>query len=212
MLLVSQAFCQNGFVEASDPEALSILETIEADFESQKSHEIDFELTIELPGEPIQKQEGQLIQSGDKFELRLDNQLIISDNETVWFYIEEDNEVQINDAEFGDEGEYMSPNTIFKLYKSELYLFALMNKFSEKGTQYTEIECKPLDEDSEYSKMRLTVIGEGPDVESFKIFAKDGSRFTMTIKQHQKNIPLRSGAFGFDTDDYPGVTVEDLRF
>ena len=212
LMIGTMAIGQQSEMEKSDADALDILEKIKSDFESQNNHLIDFELLIEYPAEPAQKQVGQLLQKGDMFELTLDNRKVISDNKTVWLYLIEDNELQINDADFGDDGEYMSPNTIFRLYQSDDFIFAINNRSIEEGQAITQIECKPTDPDSEYSKMRLTVADAGHEVKRFKIFAKDGSRFTMTLLSHKKNIALKAGAFTFNTADYPGIIVEDLRF
>jgi len=198
--------------ELSDKQALDILEQIMEDYESHNSHRISFDLKIELPGEATQIKKGSLIQSGEKFELDIDDKLIISDNETVWLYLKEDNEVQINDADFGEDGEYMSPNTIFNLYNSDEFVFAILQQNYENGKAITQIECKPRDMDSEYSKMRLTVEDQSNAVQRFKIFAKDGSRFTMILKSHERNVKLDEGTFRFDPDQYEDIIVEDLRF
>lgn len=198
--------------DVSDPEAIRLLEQIKSNYDSHKSHLIEFDFIIELPGEAVQTQKGTLLQSGEKFELDIDSRKIISDNKTVWLYLKEDNEVQINDADFGDDGEYMSPNSIFKLYQSDAFVFAVFQHLYEEGKAVTQIECKPKDADSEYAKMRLTVVDKGPEVKRFKIFAKDGSRYTMVLKTHQTDVPLKPGAFSFNPAQYIGIIVEDLRF
>lgn len=205
---------QNGVAagESSDPAAMEILASIKEDFDKYNSHLIQFEFTIEFPGEPSQVEEGILLQSNEKFKLDIGNRQIISDNETVWLYLKEDNEVQINDADFGDDGEYMSPDKIFKLYKSDEFIFAIFQNGYEDGMAVTQIECKPVDPDSEYAKMRLTVQDKNNKVKRFKIFSKDGSRFTMVLKEHKKNVQLDDREFSFNPVDYPGVIVEDLRF
>lgn len=219
--LLSLVLCSSNLVlcqspgdnnELSDQQALNILESIMDDYESHSSHQISFDLKIELPGESSQTKKGSLIQSGEKFELDIDDKLIISDNETVWLYLKEDNEVQINDADFGEDGEYMSPNTIFNLYKSDEFIFAIFQQSYENAKAVTQIECKPRDPDSEYSKMRLTVEDQSKSVKRFKIFSKDGSRYTMILNSHKKNVKLDEGTFRFDPGQYEDIIVEDLRF
>ena len=119
---------------------------------------------------------------------------------------------KINDADFGQDGEYMSPNTIFNLYKSDEFVFAIFQQSYENGKAITQIECKPRDPDSEYSKMRLTVEDHINAVKRFKIFAKDGSRFTMILNFHKKDVKLEEGTFRFDPEQYDDIIIEDLRF
>jgi len=218
LLFVAMGFgilnAQSEYSQASDSDskAIEILKAVEKDFRETKSHLIDFEFLIETPGNPNDTYNGTLLQSGDSFELDMGIRKIISDNKTVWLYVKEDNEAQINDADFGGDGEYMSPSTIFSLYKSNEFIFAISNYGKEDGKSIIQIEGKPVDTESEYSKVRLTVEEKNKAVKRFKIFSKDGSRMTTQILTHQRNVPITNSNFKFLEKDYPGVLVEDLRF
>ena len=197
--------------EDSDPKAIAIIEDVKKDFESHTAHKFDFSLDIEYPGHEGEKMEGYLIQSGEKFVLDLDTRKIISDNESVWVYLKERNEVQINDADF-DETELMKPSDLFKLYNSGDFVFALSFVGQENGQTVNQIECKPLDSDSEYSKLRITLSERDNDLKRMKIFFKDGSRMTMSINDHEAGYATSDGTFGFKKSEYKDVVVEDLRF
>ena len=199
-------------MESSDAAALDLLRKIHKNYESADNHEILFTVRVEYPGESPEVQEGKLLQSGERFVLDLGDRKVISDGETVWLYVKSRNEVQINDADFGDDGEYMSPNSIFSLYTSDDYIFALIQESSQKGRRVSEIEAKPTDPDSEYFKLRLTIQDKPLEVGQFLLFAKDGSRITMDMKEHKTNVSMVPGAFSFKESDYPDVLVEDLRF
>lgn len=196
----------------SDPQAMEILESIESEFTSTPSHLITFSFVVESPGNPNDTYNGQLLQAGEKFELDLGNRILISNNESVWMFTKDDNEVQINDADFGEGGEYMSPSSIFSLYKSEEFIFAISNRSNENGKAITQIEGKPTSIDSEYSKVRLTLEDKGNKVKRLKIFVKDGSRMTMNILNHKTNVPFQDSDFIFDASQYDDVIIEDLRF
>ena len=198
--------------EDSDPEAIRILEQISSDYTAHKSHKIDFNFEIELSGQAKEVQKGFLIHQEDNFVLDLDQRRIISDGVTVWLYLKEDNEVHINDADFDEDSEIMSPADIFNLHKSDKYVFALANQLIENGEAVTQIEGKPLDDDSDYSKLRLTLADENKNVKSLKIFSKDGSRYTMVISKMIADVEITDKTFYFDPKDHEGVFVEDLRF
>ncbi len=219
LLVTSSVWTQSQYASSSDsdPAALQLMEQISETYRSAESHSIEFTLDMELPGSGMETQNGQLIQKGDKFVLDLGPQKIISDNETVWVYLKELNEVQINDADFEEAeemfaGDFNSPSDIFNLYKSKDFVFAVSNYGNEEGAAITQIEGKPLDENSEYSKMRLTVINDGNKVKRLKIFSKNGSRFTLNILAHDTNYKVEESTFAFDPAKYEGVHVEDLRF
>jgi len=205
---------QNSYEKASDSDskAIEILKSIEKDFTQTKSHLIGFDFMVESPANAKDTYKGTLLQSGDSFELDLGDKKIITDNETVWLYLKDDNEIQINDADFGDDGEYMSPSKIFNLYKSDEFVFAISNYGKEEGKSIVQIEGKPVDPESEYSKVRLTIEDQTLNVKRLKIFLKDGGRMTTQILSHDKNVALTKSNFKFIAADYPGVMVEDLRF
>ena len=196
----------------SDPKAIDLLESIKKDFESYTSHKFNFTIDIEYPGHEGQKMSGSLIQSGDNFVLDVDERKIISDNKSVWVYLKDRNEVQINDADFDDSDELMKPSDLFKMYNSGQYVFAITNYSKEVGEAITQLECKPLDEDSEYSKIRITSIDKSKQIKRMKIFFKDGSRMTMSVTNQVKGFEPEKGTFSFDPKKYEGVIVEDLRF
>jgi len=198
--------------EDSDPAAISLLEQISAVFLDKAAHAIDYTLDIELPGTGKESQKGRLIQSGDKFVLDIGERQIVSDAQTVWLYLKEMNEVQINDADFDEEEFTLSPSDIFQLHNSKDYVFAVANHGREKGQAITQIEAKPLSDDSEYSKLRLTIADDGKKVLRLKIFSKDGSRFTMHIDKHDDTYVVDSNTFRFDASKYEGIHIEDLRF
>ncbi len=196
----------------SDPKAVKMLEQIKDNFFKSPGHQIDFSLEMEFPGHATETQDGNLIQSREKFVLDMADRKIISDNTTVWMYIKEMNEVQINDMEVSETTDFMTPSDIFNLYQSKEFVFAILNYGQEEGKAITQIECKPLSEESDYSKMRLTVSDDDLSVKRLKIFSKDGSRYTMHIKSHNSDYKVNKDTFTFDPADYEGVYVEDLRF
>lgn len=215
LLITSQlSIGQSQYTSAadSDPIAMELLEHISSHYQSKQAHKIKFSLDIELPAQGMETQNGTLIQKDDQFVLEMQGRTIISNGETVWMYLEDMNEVQVNDADFEEASEFTSPSDIFNLHTSGEYVFAIANSSKEDGQAVTQIEGKPLSEESDYSKMRLTVIDQGKQVKRLKIFSKDGSRFTMHINEHDADYVPGAGTFTFDASKYEGVHVEDLRF
>lgn len=199
--------------EISDSEAISYLSAISSAYQEHDQHRINFFLDIELPGEAKESQQGSLLHEGDNFVLELDGRTVISDGSTLWLYLEEMNEVQINDAELNeDEDMLMRPSDLFNLHNSDKFIFVVAGQLSEGGENVIQIEGKPTDSDSDYSKVRITLSDNGQTIKRFKVFSKDGSRFTMRLSQVNSNVVFDEKTFSFDPANYPGVHVEDLRF
>ena len=108
--------------------------------------------------------------------LDTEQQQIISDGETVWVYLKDIQEIQINDADFSEDDGFMSPSTVFDMYNSNEFIFALGNSVTDKGTTLQEVEAKPTDKYSDYSKFRITLNEKAKTISNMKIFSKDGSR------------------------------------
>ena len=82
----------------------------------------------------------------------------------------------------------------------------------ENGQNCTQIECKPLDRNSEYSKIRLTIGDKSNSILNAQIFNKNGTRLKIDLKDHIKGYDITSTTFTFDEGVHEGIHVEDLRF
>jgi len=212
VLLVTHYTANSQNTEVSDVEALELLENIHIEYQSYDTHRFAFDMKVKYPEKEGDSYSGTLIQGGDKFSLDMEDRQIISDTETIWVFHKNRNEVELNDADFGEDSGILTPSDIFQLYKSDKYLFALGNYVTVNGQNGTEIECKPLDRNSEYSKIRLIVSQKTKSIASAKLFYKDGSSLTMDLKEHNKGYKVTDAHFTFDANLHPGVTIEDLRF
>lgn len=198
--------------ETSDPEAKKILDKIRKKYENYKSIEAAFTLSIELPGQPKEVQKGTVGQEGDQFRLEMEQQTIVSDGKTTWVYLKKNNEVQVNDADPTSEQEgFLTPRDLLKRYQKGDFLYTITDKTTEDGKQVTQIEFKPKDRKSEYSKLRVSIDEKAGTIERIKAFAKDGGRYTFQITRLTPNKKFAAGHFSFDAKKYPGVRVEDLR-
>ncbi|MEL7021632.1 MAG: outer membrane lipoprotein carrier protein LolA [Bacteroidota bacterium] len=210
------ATAQNTFSNAvdSDPQATAILEKLRTRYEGFASMAADFSLTLEIPDELKEVQEGKLVQKGDKYRLDLETQSIYNDGNALYLYLKNNNEVQINDVpseEEAAEAGILSPNDILRIYEQGSYVYALTNQYAKGGKLIQEIEFKPLDRESEYSKLRLAVDKKTNNVVSITAFGKDSSRYTLTIKKLMPNAQFEDAYFTFDANKFPGIYVEDLR-
>ncbi|MCB0642662.1 MAG: outer membrane lipoprotein carrier protein LolA [Phaeodactylibacter sp.] len=212
-LILSVALQAQDYTKAvdADPAAKALLEKLKAKYEGYNSMAINFSLLIEFPEEPQETQKGTLLQQGNKFRLDMEAQRLISDGKSVWLYLKNNKEVQINDAEQDDSGGILSPNDLLKVYNSGEYVYALINAYEENGRLIQQIEFKPLDSYSEYSKIRLTIDKNKQEVIRIKAFSKDGSRYTLLIDSLTPNPSVPAGSFVWNKSECPDCYVEDLR-
>ena len=195
----------------ADPAAKAVLEKLKTKYESYNAMAIDFSLIIEFPEEPAETQKGNLLQQGEKFRLDMDAQSIISNGESLWLWLKNNKEVQINDADMEDSEEILSPNDLLKVYNSGEYIYALVNAYEENGILIQQIEFKPIDQFSEYSKLRLTIDKKKMEIMRIKAFSKDGSRYTLKIDKLTPNPTIADSKFVWTKNECPDCYVEDLR-
>ncbi len=209
MCLMMSTYAQVG--ETSDPEATKILDKLKKKYDSFSSMEADFTLEMKLSGQETEIQNGQIIQAGEMYFLSLDDQEIYNNNKNVWVHLKSNKEVQLTDADFEEEGEIMSPKDMLRIYESNEYIYAITDVKTENGVKLTEIEFKPLDRDSEYIKMRISINRKDNMMKKIAIFARDGSRYTVSLDNIESNKKYDEKIFAFDKAAHPGVHVEDLR-
>ena len=195
----------------SDPAATAILKKVKTKYDAFSSVEVDFTLDIEFPEEPVETQKGSLIQSGEKYRLQSEYQDIYCDGTAVWLYLKNNQEVQINNIDTEDEGSFLSPRDFLRVYENADHVYALTNEIVEGGRIIQQIEFKPLDEDSEYSKMRLTIDKGKNEIKRLKVFGRDGSRYTITVDRMIANKSYAAGTFAWKDSICSDCYVEDLR-
>lgn len=197
--------------EKNDPAAKKVLDRVRKKYEGYKTFEAGFSLTIEVPGQPKELQKGTVGQQGPKFRLDMDQQIIVSDGKTNWVYLKKNNEIQINEADPESDNGFLTPKDLLHRYEKGDFLYAITDKIAEKGRVLTQIEFKPKDKKSEYSKIRVSIDEKAGTIESIKAFAKDGSRYTFEITRMTPEKPFGTDYFQLDPKKFPGVHVEDLR-
>ena len=200
---------QNGSLK--DPEARKILQKLSKEYDSYTSMEVTFDLILDLPDQQPETQQGKVIQKGDKYLLDLHDQAIYCDGNFVWLHLKDNNEVQINDIDEDAEESFLTPKDMMTIYESEKYEYAITGTEKKGKTSLSLIEFKPLDPDSEYSKLRISVDTRNNKMDQMVVFSKDGSRYTLKIKKVLSDLAYSDTIFKFDKSKFPGIHVEDLR-
>ena len=195
----------------TDPKAEEILDAVAEKYLEHSSVEIEFSLNIEVAERPDRKEKGKIIQARDKFKVEMDDQNIYCDGSSLWYHFKADKEVQINDYEGDEDVGIISPRDLIKQYESGSYEYRLVDEISEKGDVLSQIEFRPKDEYSDYSKLRLSINLKSKAIIRVKAFGKDGSVLTLTIDKELFDKSYTSDFFVFNSDDFPDVRVEDLR-
>ncbi len=150
---------------------------------------------------------GTLLMSGDQYSLSIAGQEIISDGITIWTYLADSEEVQINEKD-GDEG--FSPTKLLSSYTDD-YSAKLKDEVKRDGKILYQLELKPKEKNSNFDYVILMVDKTKMQLSDFIIHDFDDNIFSYEIKQFITDTDIPASSFTFDSAQYPDVEVIDMR-
>lgn len=203
LVLVKVTFAQY------DPKALEILEAMGEKYKSMPTYEANFSYALTNDVEKINEQfKGKLTVKDDKYRISLPEQEVINNGITVWTYLPEVKEVNIDnyDKNSGD----INPLKIYEIYQKDFKYLYIQDK-TEGGVMCEEIDLVPEKKDAQYFKIKLFIKKKDKVIQSLTMFDKGGNRYKYTISKFVPNAKVSDSFFTFDTKKYPGVEVIDLR-
>lgn len=207
-LLISFSFAQS---ENLDAEADALLKAVTTKYKSYKTAKIDLKLLIDLP--EIKENQETMVKAwlkGDMFKVELKDQMFVSDNITIWNYLKEYNEVQINNYEKTDA--IFSPSIIFNLYTKD-YIYRLKEEYKNSaGVLVKVLDLTPINKDQNFFKIELKINNDKKEIIEARIFEKSGMRYTYTINTFTPNVSLEDSFFKFDPSKYKDIEIIDARF
>ena len=189
---------------AQTDKARTILDDVSAKTKAYKTIKIDFTYSMENKGQKINESfTGTLFSKGDGYKLLFSGQEVISDGKTVWTYLKDAGEVQVNEATKDDDS--FTPTNLLSSYTSNFKAKLL----SEDAKQYV-IELTPMKKKN-FDKVKVVVEKSKKVLNSLTIFDKNGSTYTYTVNKFDTNMSLNESMFTFKASDHPGVEVIDMR-
>lgn len=195
--------------KAVDKSADKLLNTISKRYKNFKTMKADFVYTIESKADKIQeKQKGTLLVKGNKFKLDIAGQVIICDNQTLWTYSKEVNEVQVNT--YNPKESAIRLDDIFTMY-GKGFLYKIAEETKEGNREITVVELTPKDKKRNFFKIKLTIDKTNQTILKSVVYDKNGTVHTYTITNQFPNVKLEDKTFVFDASKYPKIEIIDLR-
>jgi outer membrane lipoprotein-sorting protein len=193
------SFAQN------DTKATAILDQVSVKTKSYKTIKIDFTYAMDNAKEKIHdKFKGTLLSKGDKYKLTAAGQDVISDGKTIWTYLKDANEVQINNA--GEDDDSFTPTKLLSGYGKDY-----KSKFIEEKGNDQVIELYPLKKGKTFTKVRLTIDKTKKQISKFIIYDRSGSTFSYIVDKFVADQAIADNVFTFNKAEHPGVEINDMR-
>lgn len=187
-----------------DKKAQTILNEVSAKTKSYKTVRIEFTYKMENTAQKINDSyKGVLVSKGDKYKLTVSGQDVISDGSTVWTYLKDANEVQVNSV--GEDEDSFTPTNLLSSYTENFKSKFIKDTGSEQIIELTPIEKK------NFNKVRVTVDKAKKMVNSLVIYDKNGSVYSYIVNKMDVNQNFYDTMFTFKPSDHPGVEVIDMR-
>ncbi|MBS1683055.1 MAG: outer membrane lipoprotein carrier protein LolA [Bacteroidetes bacterium] len=192
-----------------DPKALEVLDAMSKKYKSISAFEATLKSTLENESSGVKDDfKGKITVKGEKYKLELPEQHVYNNGTTVWTYLPEQKEVNIDN--FDPKSEELNPSKIFEMYKKG-FKYLHMGEKNEAGVLCDEIDLVPEKRDAQYFKIKMMISKKDNRVVSWTMFDRGGNRFKYTINKFTPNIKVDDSFFAFDTKKFPGVEVNDLR-
>lgn len=203
LVLVKVTFAQY------DPKALEVLEAMGEKYKSIPAYEANFTYALINDVENIKEEfKGKLTVKNEKYRISLPEQEVINNGVTVWTYLPEVKEVNIDnyDKNSGD----INPMKIYEIYQKD-FKYLYIQERMEGGVMCEEVDLVPENKDAQYFKIKLLIKKKDKVIQSLTMFDKGGNRLTYTISKFTPNSNVSDSYFTFDPKKHPGVEVIDLR-
>lgn len=192
-----------------DPKALEILEAMSNKYKTTPSFEANFSYTLTNETEKIKEEfKGKMMVKGDKYRLTLPEQEVFNNGTTVWTYLPDAKEVNIDN--FDPQSEDLNPSKFYDIYKKG-YKYLYLEDKTEGGILCEVVDLVPEKKDAQYFKVRMNIVKKDKSIHSWIMFDKAGNLFKYSITKFNPSAKLEDGDFSFDPKKFPGVEVIDLR-
>jgi outer membrane lipoprotein-sorting protein len=192
-----------------DPKALSILDAMSKKYKSIPAFEANIAYTLINETEKLNEEfKGKIVVKGDKYKLLLPEQEVINNGTTLWTYLPEAKEVNIDN--YDPNSDDLNPSKFYEIYKKGFKYLYLEDK-TEGGVMCEVVDLVPEKKDTQYFKVRMNIVKKDKSIQSWTMFDKSGNQYKYSITKFTPNASLTDAAFTFDPKKYPGVEVIDLR-
>lgn len=192
-----------------DAKALETLDAMSKKYKSIQAFEANISYTLTNDVEKINEEfKGRITVKGDKYRLVLPEQEVINNGTTMWTYLPDAKEVNIDN--YDPNSDEINPSKIYDIYKKNFKYLYLADK-TEGGVLCEEIDLVPEKKDAQYFKIKMFISKKDKSIQSWTMFDKSGNRYKYTISKFNPNSTVADAFFTFDPKKYPGVEVIDLR-
>ena len=207
-LFIISLFTMKSFAQVDDAKSGAILDKVSAQTKTYSNMKFKFTYIMTDKKNKINDSlQGDIVMSGNKFNLNFMNRKIVSDGKTVWTYDPDAEEIQINVVK--EDQDAFNPGKILTAYDKS-FKTKLIKTITIAGIQYNIIDLYPKKGKS-YFKIRVKVKAKAFRIVEAIIFNKDNVEYKYRVNQFVPNVKIPATYVTLDPKKYPKAEVVDLR-
>lgn len=202
------AVAQNQPERAAELRGRTILENTRNKLRATQAMRLHFTYTMENQNQNITETlTGEFLVQGDRYFMKLGENRFISDGVTTWSYIAELNEVYIN--LLANEEEAITPTSILNNFE-EKFNARHIRQETHQGRRVEIVDLVPRGPHL-FFKYRVAVDASTGMIVYTIAHDREGGTYTYHIDRMETNPRIPQGTFTFNTNQFPGIEVVDLR-
>lgn len=196
-------------VAQSDQKSQEILNAVKKNTSALHSYKVKFNYKIEnLNDKTSSEQSGTLYIKDKKYKIILQGQQIISNGDTIWNYMPDAEEVQVNNVD-PNNTDLITPNSILNIWEKD-FKHRFVKEVVENDVVLEVIHLLP-DKGKSYYKIDLYINKSTKYLQKAVVHEREGIDHTYEILEMDTKVELKDSEFVFDTKKHPDVEVIDLR-
>ncbi|NCD42470.1 MAG: outer membrane lipoprotein carrier protein LolA [Bacteroidia bacterium] len=197
------------FSVLAQDKAIDILAQFSKNIQQHETIVAEFVYSMENKNENLSDEfKGILYSKGDKFRVEIAGQIIMSDGVTLYTYIPEVDEVQINSMEESDDS--FTPSKLFASYTHD-YTPKFNKTFSIGPKKIHVIDLTPIDQSKPFTDAEIQIDAETLELIQFAINDANKNKFIYAVTKFFTEKKLEDSFFIFNANDYPDVEIIDMR-
>lgn len=210
IFLIAHFFFFSPLTKAQDTKATTILDKVAEKTKAYDAVKIIFTYAMDNEQQDIHESyKGEIISQGNKYRLKVAGQEIISNDDKVWTYIPDAQEVQINSAT--ENTTRFNPTQLINNYDKR-YKTEFLENITKNNRELAVIKLVPkTKEQNRFEKAHLVVDKTKDEIYQLIIFGNTGNTFTYTVEELLPDIELPENAFHFNKAAHPEVDIIDMR-
>jgi outer membrane lipoprotein-sorting protein len=199
-----------------DDRAKVILDNMAKNFDAKKAYEakIRQEVVSTVQGKTLDDIVATVLIFGDRYKIDAGSQVIYNDGQTIWTWLKDVDEVNVDNVSDDGDDALMTPSKIFELYQDQFKYLYLGDKLID-GKKHYIVDLSPENPQNnkyDFYKVTLYIDQSNNMLNKWELFEKGNAKqYNYSIESFTNDLKVSDKDFRFDENANSDVEVIDFR-